>query len=66
MLLGLPLEIVPVDRDFAERAGAIKAVHAIAYPDCYAAALAMDRGLPVYTGDPEFKALETKIRIEWL
>jgi ribonuclease VapC len=65
-LLGLPLEVVPVDRDFAERAGAIKAVHAMSYADCFAAALGKERNLPVYTGDPEFKAVEKEIEVEWL
>jgi predicted nucleic acid-binding protein len=65
-LLGLPLEIVPLDRDAAEQAGAIKATHAMSYTDCCAAQLAKDRGLPVYTGDPEFKLVEDQIRIVWL
>ena len=65
-LLGLPLEIVAVDREFAERAGSIKAVHAMSYSDCFAAALAKDRNLPLYTGDTEFKTVEKDIKIEWL
>lgn len=65
-LLGLPIEVISVDRDFAERAGAVKAVHAMSYADCFATALAKERKLAVYTGDPEFKAVEKEIQVEWL
>ena len=62
----LPLEIVEIDRDLMYQAARLKAVHRIALADCIAAALAMSRDYPVITGDPEFKRLEKKIKIEWL
>jgi predicted nucleic acid-binding protein len=34
--------------------------------DCFAAALAKQRKLEIYTGDPEFKAVEKELKIVWL
>jgi len=48
------------------RAGGLKAKHAIAYADAFAAALAMrERGV-VVTGDPEFEGLKDEVGIWWL
>ncbi len=65
-ILSLPLEIVPADQDLAELAGEIKASRKISLADCFAAALAKERDGEIYTGDPEFKALEPKWKIIWL
>ena len=65
-LLGLPIEIVPVDQELAELAGEIKATNKMSLADCFAAALAKQRKIDIYTGDPEFRALESEIRIIWL
>jgi len=65
-LLGLPLEIVPADQELAERAGEIKAHHAMSLADSFAAALAKQHRAELYTGDPEFHAVEKDIRIVWL
>jgi predicted nucleic acid-binding protein len=34
--------------------------------DCFAAALAKERTAEIYTGDPEFRAVENEIRIVWI
>jgi predicted nucleic acid-binding protein len=34
--------------------------------DCFAAALAKQKKIEVYTGDPEFKALESEQKIVWI
>ena len=34
--------------------------------DCFAAALAKQRKLEVYTGDPEFKAVEKEVKVVWV
>jgi predicted nucleic acid-binding protein len=34
--------------------------------DCFAAALAMERRADVYTGDPEFREVESEVRIVWI
>jgi len=65
-ILSLPLEIVPADQDLAELAGQIKASRKISLADCFAAALAKQRNGEIYTGDPEFKALEPEWKIIWL
>ena len=65
-LLGLPIEIVPVDQELAEMAGEIKAHKKMSLADCFAAALAKQRKAEVYTGDPEFRAVESDLKIIWL
>jgi PIN domain nuclease of toxin-antitoxin system len=65
-LLGLPLEIVPVDQELAELAGEIKASKKMSLADCFAAALARQKKFEVYTGDPEFKTMESELKIVWI
>jgi len=65
-LLGLPIEIVPVDQDLAEVAGEIKAKRKMSLADCFAAAFAKKHKADLYTGDPEFRKVEKEIRIVWL
>ena len=65
-LLGLPIEIVPVDQELAEMAGEIKATKKISLADCFAAALARQQRAEIYTGDPEFRAIERETTIIWL
>ncbi len=65
-LLGLPIEIVPADEDLAELAGQIKATRKMLLADCFAAALAKQRKAEVYTGDPEFRAVEEDVKVVWL
>jgi predicted nucleic acid-binding protein len=65
-LLGLPIEIIDADQELAETAGEIKAFHKMSLADCFAAALARLRKAEIYTGDPEFKAVESELKIIWL
>ncbi|HEX4169737.1 MAG TPA: PIN domain-containing protein [Bryobacteraceae bacterium] len=47
----------------------LKARHAISYADAFAAATAMQRQVPLVTGDPEFRALaeqEKTLQLEWI
>ena len=60
------LEIVSVERELALMAAHIKAEHAIAYADAFAAALAQRCAAKLVTGDPEFKLLEGVLDIHWL
>ncbi|HET6400273.1 MAG TPA: PIN domain-containing protein [Candidatus Kapabacteria bacterium] len=49
------------------QASRFKAGGGLSYADCFAAALAVERGIPVLTGDPEFSVVESKgVTIEWL
>jgi predicted nucleic acid-binding protein len=65
-LLGLPLEIISADQELAEAAGEIKAFHKMSLADCFAAALARMKKAAIYTGDPEFKTVETEQKIVWI
>ena len=65
-LLGLPIEIVPVDQELAEMAGEIKAHKKMSLADCFAAALAKQNKTEIYTGDPEFRAMGSEIKVVWL
>ncbi len=65
-LLGLPIEIVPADQALAELAGEIKAFNKMSLADCFAVALAKQKKADVYTGDPEFRAIEKDVKVVWL
>ncbi|MBM3300376.1 MAG: type II toxin-antitoxin system VapC family toxin [Deltaproteobacteria bacterium] len=65
-LLSLPIAIVPADQALAELAGEIKVSKRMALADCFAAALARQEKAELYTGDPEFRAIEKEIKIVWL
>lgn len=65
-LLALPIEIIPADQALAELAGEIKATRKMSLADCFAAALTKQRKAELYTGDPEFRAVEKDIKLIWL
>jgi predicted nucleic acid-binding protein len=65
-ILSLPIEVVPADPNMAELAGKIKASRKMSLADCFAAALAKQRNGVIYTGNPEFRALEPAWKIVWL
>jgi predicted nucleic acid-binding protein len=66
-LVNSQIEIVFPTLHDTLQAAEFKARGGMSYADCYAAALAADRGIPVMTGDPEFRAVEREgIAIEWL
>lgn len=65
-LLGLPIEVVPVDQELAEMAGEFKATKKMSLADCFAAALAKQQKAEIYTGDPEFRAIVDEVKILWL
>ncbi len=65
-LLALPIEVVAATQELAEVAGAIKADRKMSLADCFAVALAKAHKAEVYTGDPEFKAVEHEIKVVWI
>jgi predicted nucleic acid-binding protein len=65
-LLGLPIEIVPIDQELAEIAGEIQATKKMSLADCFTVALARQRKAEVYTSDPGFRAVDLETRIIWL
>ncbi len=50
----MPVAVIPVDRERATRAGALKQRHGLSYADALAAELAMERDAWLVTADPEF------------
>ena len=65
-LKAAPIEFHPADRRLADTAADFKARFKISLADAFAAALAKDKKAELVTGDPEFKALEKEIKINWL
>jgi predicted nucleic acid-binding protein len=62
-----PIEIVNPSYDHMLQASRFKAGGGLSYADCYTAALAFERGIPILTGDKEFTILEPKgVSVEWL
>lgn len=53
----LPVAVIPVDRDRATRAGALKQSHGLGYADAFAAELAIERRAWLVTADPEFSKM---------
>lgn len=47
-------------------AGRLKSQYPVAYADCFAVALAMEKKATIITGDIEFKRFEKRVKIEWI
>lgn len=66
VLQGLPIDFHSTNRALADTAANFKARHKISLADAFAAALANEKKAELVTGDPEFKALEKEIKINWV
>jgi predicted nucleic acid-binding protein len=62
----LSITIVHGDADITMEAARLKGAHAVAYADCFAAALAQRKKAKVVTGDPEFKKFGAAVTIAWI
>jgi ribonuclease VapC len=62
----LPITLVEANKDLTCEAARVKATKRMAYADCFAVALARLKKAELYTGDPEFKAVEKDIKVVWL
>jgi ribonuclease VapC len=64
----MPIELIPVETDLelVRQAARYKASGKLAYADAFAAALAKLRNAELITGDPDFKAVASEIKIAWL
>lgn len=62
----LPITVVHADEDITMEAAKLKGAHAVAYADCFAAALAQRKKAKVVTGDPEFKKFGVAVPIAWI
>ncbi len=61
-----PIQLVGITRERVLAAAHLKANYRISYADAFAAALCEELEATLLTGDPEFRALEQRINIEWL
>lgn len=66
ILQGLPIDFHSTTRALADIAADFKAHFKMSLADAFAAALAKEKKAELVTGDPEFKALEQEIKINWL
>jgi uncharacterized protein len=62
----LPISLILPDSNLIWEASEIKAEYSISYADCFAAATAQRYEAIVLTGDPEFKKIESLVRVDWL
>jgi predicted nucleic acid-binding protein len=62
----IPVQIVDVDVQLAKEAARFKALKKVSYADCFAAALAKLLKGEVVTGDKEFKAFESEVKVFWI
>jgi ribonuclease VapC len=62
----LPISLVEANKELTREAARIKAIKRMAYADCFAVALARLKKAELYTGDPEFKAIEKEVKVVWL
>lgn len=62
----LPVETVNAELTLTHAAAELKATHAVAYADCFAAALARRLNATLVTGDPEFRKFGKLVKVKWL
>jgi predicted nucleic acid-binding protein len=64
----LPVTLVETTRNRVREAARIKGRYPVAYADAFAAQTARENGVPLITGDPELKVLESEgvISLIWL
>ena len=66
LIRSFPIDLVNVDQDLTREAARFKATKRMSYADCFAAALAKQNKADLYTGDPEFRAIEKDVKVVWL
>ena len=66
ILPGLPIRLYGTDFSLIMAAARLKAVHPLAYADCFAVAVAVKTGAVILTGDPEFQAVVDIVAVDWL
>jgi ribonuclease VapC len=66
LIQSLPITVVNADKELTREAARLKTNKKLAYADCFAAALAQMKKAELYTGDPEFKAVEKDVKVTWL
>ena len=66
LLEQLPINMVNADLEMTIEAARLKGMYPVAYADCFAAALAIQKKAKVVTGDPEFRRFENILSVEWI
>ena len=61
----MPIEVVSADGPLTKIAAEIRALHKLPYADCFAAALARQRGAAIATADRDFARMEKMVEIYW-
>jgi predicted nucleic acid-binding protein len=66
--LSAPIKVHSVDDALVDEAAELKSKYPFAYADAFAAALAIRLGVPLVTGDPEFRALQLDglLALQWV
>ena len=65
-LAQLGIQFFDADWKLAREAARFKSKGKMSFPDCFAAALAKENKADLVTGDPEFKQVESEVKIHWL
>ena len=65
-ILLLPIQLAEVTMDRVLAAAQIKTQYPISYADAFAVALAQELNATIVTGDPEFKQVESIVKLSWL
>jgi uncharacterized protein len=66
ILPSLPIRLIAVNFDLILAAARLKGEYPLSYANCFAAAVAESEGAILMTGDPEFKAIENVVNIDWM
>jgi ribonuclease VapC len=66
MILRFPVTLEEVTLERVKAAAHVRASHPISYADAFAVALAQELDAAIVTGDPEFRQVESVVRISWL
>lgn len=66
LIESLPLQLFEVSRDLILDAAHIKAQYPLSYADAFITAVAQRENAIILTGDPEFKSVETLVKVDWL
>jgi ribonuclease VapC len=65
-LSSLPITVADATWQRVQAAAHVKATYPVSYADAFAVGLAQENGSTILTGDPEFRAVEHFVRVEWL
>ena len=66
LLEQLPIKLVSVDDHLVREAAEIKSEYPVAYADAFCIATARRCNGVVLTNDPEFKAVQKVVTVDWL